>query len=98
MRVTRVMILQPEILSRFHHIRLDEFVNALCLHLFHDDSWPRTGALRAKRVAGRAIHGFRGRVMTLPKSTLQLLKAVLQVLNGYEKTWLPRLANSAFAE
>ena len=38
-----------------------------------------------KGFAGRAIHGFRGRVMTLPKSTLQLLKAVLQVLNGYEK-------------
>src|SRR5579859_2808016 len=34
-RVPRVMILQPKILRRLHHIRLDELMNTLCLHPFH---------------------------------------------------------------
>src|SRR5258708_31486616 len=35
MRVTRVMVLNPEILPRLHHILLDELVNVFGLHLFH---------------------------------------------------------------
>src|SRR6266478_4208063 len=35
MRVTRVMVLNPEILPRLHHIPLDELVNVFGLHLFH---------------------------------------------------------------
>jgi len=43
--------------------------------------------LERRGFAGRAIHGFRGRVMTLPKSTLQLLKVLVQIADGYAKKY-----------
>src|SRR5882757_610268 len=61
MRVTRVMVLDPEIVPRLHHIPLDELVNVFGLHLFHRRPSPP--------VAQRQIFSLFSPLLTQPPSS-----------------------------